>query len=392
MKKSLVFVLALCILLGLSSGSRMKAQSGDTAAVNAAVDRLFKQSRTVGASLVIMRNGAVLFRRDYGMRNLHQKLPVDENTYFRVSSVTKMVSAIAILQQVEAGLLDLDEDISEYFGYQIANPYFRRIPLTLRQLMSHTSSVSEGGGYSSIRSTVSQMLSRKSNRQSNYLDAAPGSRYVYSNFGAGLAGSCAEAVTGQSFNRTLTDGVFKPLGIDASLAASWLLSPDDIASVYENGTLKRAAAKYLNEPYEDTASPETHYRTSVGGLFIRASDLALLASALCGDGQVDGVRLLKEETVRMMREQQHTLGESVSGESPYGLFLERNTQLLPERTVFGHQGMNNGASSNVYFEPESGFVFVLTTNGCSQVRDHGTIVLAKNLLRYTYPLFSGSVL
>jgi CubicO group peptidase (beta-lactamase class C family) len=392
MKQSIAFLLVLCFLMVLSAGNKMNAQSGETDAVNAAVDQIFKKARTVGASLVIMKDGAVLYRRDYGMRNLHQKLPVDENTYFRVSSVTKMVSAIAILQQVEAGLLGLDEDISEYFGYQIANPYFRRIPLTLRQLMSHTSSVSEGGGFSSIRSTVNQMLSRKSNRKSNYLDAAPGSRYVYSNFGAGLAGSCVEAVTGKSFNRTLTDGVFKPLGIDASLAASWLLSPDDIASVYENGTLKRAAAKYLNETYEDTASPETHYRTSVGGLFIRAKDLALLASALCGDGQANGVRLLKEETVRMMREQQHTLGESVSGESPYGLFLERNTRLLPGHTVFGHQGMSNGASSNVYFEPESGFVFVLTTNGCSQVRDHGTIVLAQNLLRYTYPLFSGSVL
>jgi CubicO group peptidase (beta-lactamase class C family) len=128
----------------------------------------------------------------------------------------------------------------------------------------------------------------------------------------------------------------------------------------------------------------------VGGLFIRSRDLARLTVALCGDGSVDGVKLLSKETLLEMRAPQHTLGKSVTGESPYGLFLERNTQVLPGHIVYGHQGMNNGAANNVYFEPETGFVFVMTTNGCSLSRDHGVVILAQNLLRFTYPLFSGN--
>ncbi len=376
----------LALLLAGTTALAARAEAGDT---DAAVDRIFKNGKATGASLVIMKDGRLVYSRDYGMRNVRAKQPVDEDTYFRIASVTKMVSSIVLLQLVEEGLLDLDQDISNYYRYPIANPYFPRVPLTLRQLMSHTSSLSENGGFSKLSSTVSQMLSRDARRSSNFHKVKPGSVFEYSNFGAGLTGSIAEAVSGMSFNRLITERLFLPLGMDASFDASALTSPDDIASIYSNGKLSRSSQKYLNEIYEDTASPDTHYRTSVGGLFIRSRDLARLAAALCGDGIVDGMRLLDSQTLEETRAPQHTLGRSVSGESPYGLFLERNTQVLPGHVVYGHQGMNNGASNNVYFEPETGFVFVMTTNGCSMTRDHGVIVLAQNLLRATYPLFSG---
>ena len=80
-----------------------------------------------------------------GLRSVNSRLPVDENTYFKMGSVTKMICAMAVLQLVDEGKLDLDADISQYFGYRIVNPYYPKTPLTLRQLLSHTSTVSERG-------------------------------------------------------------------------------------------------------------------------------------------------------------------------------------------------------------------------------------------------------
>lgn len=387
MKKFVLFSFILCLMLASLPAGAATAFMDE---IDSGVDTIFRKAKTVGGSVVVMKDGQFVYARDYGMRNLHRKLPVDENTYFKMGCVTKMAASLAMFQLIEDGTLDLDADISQVFGYEIANPHFPKTPITLRQLLSHTSSVNETGGYSNLHSTVQGMLSKASNRPTNYRKVAPGSEYRYSNFGSGLVGSMVEQVSGQSVNRFVVERLFEPLGMDAALSASWLKSPEDIANVYKDGRLKRAASRYISEEYEDFASPETHYRTMVGSLFIRSRDLAKLAVALCGDGSVDGVRLLSPDMVQLMRKPQHTLGKSVTGESPYGLFLERNTRVLPGHTIYGHQGMLGGASNNVFFEPETGFVLVVTNNGSSQSRDHGIIILAQNMLRYTYPLFAGT--
>ena len=390
MKRFLSTLLALILVFSMIPGQTL-AEVLAVTELDQQIDLIFRRSKTIGASLIIIKDGQVVYTRDYGRRNISRNLPVDENTYFKMGCVTKMVASLGILQLVEDGTLDLDEDISTYFGYPIANPYYPKIPLTLRQLLSHTSTVSEKGGYNNLNSTVEQMLAAKYKRKNNYTKFQPGSKYAYSNFGSGLVGSIVESVTGQTINSFIVDRVFKPLSIDASMVGSELLSPEDLASVYQNGQLSRSAQRYINELPQKAANPETNYRDMVGGLLIRSRDLAKLTIALCGDGSVDGVRYLQPETVELMRQVQMDLGKSVIGPSPYGLFLERNTRVMPGVTIFGHQGMTGGASNNVFFDPETQFIMVVTTNGCSQVRDHGTIVLAQNLLRYTYPIFSGRI-
>lgn len=352
------------------------------------VDQLFRRGKTTGGSLVIVMHGQIVYARDYGYKQLSRREPVDERTYFRLSSVTKLISGVGAMQLVERGLLDLDQDISAYFGYEIKNPYYPNIPLTLRQAMSHTLSVSEGGGYSGIRNTVRDMLDYSLKRRGNFLDQKPGDKYVYSNFGAGLVGAMMEAASGQSVNSYMRDNVFGPLGIDASYSASLLLDPQDVSGQYTNGKLYRAASNYINETYEDFADPERHYRTTVGDIWIRSRDLAKIAALLCGDGSFGDVRILQPESVQAMRTAQNTLGQSVTGESPYGLFMERNTFILPGRTVYGHQGMSKAAILNLYTVPESGFAMVITTNGSSLVRDHRVGVMALNMMRTLFPLFA----
>lgn len=380
MKIKSFFLCLCCLMLAMPVGFAQQEAAQDP--VDAYVDKTFRSSKTVGGSVVILSHGEVVYARDYGYRDQRRRLPVDENTFFKTASLTKMASGIGIMRLVDEGLLDLDQDISQYFGYKIANGYYPKVPLTLRQLMSHTSSVSEGGGYSSIHRKVREMLDAKLDRRGNFNKAAPGSAYKYSNFGAGLAGAIAESVTGQSINAVMQEKVFAPLGIEAAYSASLLSTPENVSSQYKDGQLHRAAAGQIKKVYEDTADPEMHFRTTVGDLWIRSRDMAKLAALLCADGSYGDVRILSEDSVQAMRQEQMTLGKSVTGPSPYGLFVEHNDTLLPDRMVYGHQGMSQGAILNVYFEPDSQFVFVLFSNGGSMMRTNRIGKLARNLFGY----------
>ena len=85
-------------------------------------------SRTIGGALVVTRGGEIVYERYYGYRDKANLIPVTEDTYFRIASVTKMVSGIGLLQLVEQGRAALDEDIGTYFGYEIRNTYYPDVP------------------------------------------------------------------------------------------------------------------------------------------------------------------------------------------------------------------------------------------------------------------------
>lgn len=376
--------LALCLVLLAPLALAFNEQQ-----VAADVDKMFSKSKVMGGSVVVAVKGRIVYAREYGFANIRQKTPVTPLTYYRLASITKMVSGIGLMKLVEEGKLNLDEDISTYYGYSIRNPRFKKNPLTLRQLMSHTSSLSENGGFSNLRSTIHGMLSEESNRRANFQNYAPGSQYKYSNFGAGVTGSIIEAVTDLSANRYMMQYIFAPLGIHASYAGSVIQDPQNLSSQYSDATLFKSADAYIRDGYEDYPSPDTHYRTTYGGLWIRSRDLIKLVSVLAGDGSYEGVQLLSPETVRLMRQDQKTLGASVTGDSPYGLFVERNTTLIPGKTIYGHQGMTDVGIVNAYYDPDTQFAFVLLNNGSSRVREDRVGVMARNMLSYLYPIFSG---
>ena len=379
-KRLLIFTL--CLLLAVFPAA---APAQD--AIDEQADLLFRQSQTIGGALAVVLDGQIVYQRCYGYQDRADQVPVTADTYFRIASVTKMVSAIGLMQLVEQGLLDLDADISEYFGFAIANDYHPDTPVTLRQLMSHTAALSTYADYETSLS-LETVLSQSSSNREYITDHVPGSFYEYSNFGAGLTGAIMEAVTGVSVNQYMRENVFGPLSIDASYDPAALADPDSIATLYHsNGTRYHSVEYLLSQPYEDFADPAHHFSTTVGSLWIRAADLATLTVALCGGGAVNGAQLLSSDSLFAMRRDQADTHASVTGESPYGLFLAREETLLEGHTFYGHQGVYRGILCNVYFEPETQFGFVLLTNGCStKLRDHVGI-LSRRLFALAYETF-----
>lgn len=325
---------------------------------------IFKAYRTTGAVLTIAKDGEIVYQYNYGYADKKAGEPIVDDTYFRLASVTKMITAIHVMQLVEKGQLALDTDISEYFGYTIRNPRYRNDPITLRQLMSHTSSINAGGGYANdTEGYVWKMLSLERRCTANYYEHKPGSKYVYSNFGAGLMGSLIELATGKNFGQSVKENLFDPLGIDAAYNVNLLEAPEKITNLYsETGGLSSSRNSYYKRVWDDSVDPEYHFRSTAGGLWMRGEDLCRLGIMLCQGGTLEGVNILQPDTVYEMLSSQ--MGKpGVTCDSKYGLCVYRRSELLKDRIVYGHQGMSEGVVAGLFFDPESQLVYSVITNG-----------------------------
>ena len=285
------------------------------------------------------------------------------------------------MRMMDDGLLDPDEDISVYLGYEVGNPHYPDVPITLRMLMSHTSGLNENSSYSRLSSKLSDMIALDKKAAANFKDVRPGSQYAYSNFGAGITGAIIESVTGQDVSSFMREYLFAPLGIDAAYTATQLEEAETYltATYHKDGSLYRAPSYLLRQEYDAFATPDTHYRVTVGSLLIRPRDLTRLGIALCGDGTVDGVRVLSEKAIAMMRQEQSVETTGITSDTPYSFFTIRKDSLLDGRRVYGHQGTDEGIVCNLYVEPVSQTVFCVMTNGCKTTREDGIMRITRRL-------------
>lgn len=372
--KRIIGVLAL--MLALAAAAAAEPQDMD-----ARVDEVFRATKTVGGAFVVARHGEVVYERYYGEQQKTTHVPVSEDTYFRCASVTKLVMGIGLMKMMDEGLLDPDEDISAYLGYTVRNPRYRDTPITLRMLMSHTAGLVENSSFARKASILSDMIDVGKKAGANFKkEVRPGSAYAYSNFGAGITGAIVESVTGMDVSSYMRETLFAPLGIDAAYSATQLENPDAIAATYhKDGSLYASPSYMLRQEYVQEAMPDTHYRVTIGSLLIRPRDLAKLGIALCGDGTVDGVRVLSEEAIAAMRREHGEDIDGITADSPYTFFTIRQDTLFDGLRVYGHQGTDEGIVCNLYVEPENELVIVVMTNGCNTRRDDGIMRITRRL-------------
>ena len=134
----------------------------------------------------------------------------------------------------------------------------------------------------------------------------------------------------------------------------------------------------MKEPYSEEIDLDADYMDSYGGLWIKGRDLCRIGIMLCDLGVIDGQRILEEDTVREMMASQKGIG-GITADSPYGLNMWRLKSLVPDRIIYGHQGLGVGVLCDLFFDPETRFVFALVTNGCNNSKDHDVGLLARQL-------------
>lgn len=334
----------------------------------------FRGRKIAGGAVIISRDGEIQFAMAYGYKNVRKTNPVTLDTCFRIASVTKLVSVIGLMQLIEEKGISLETPVKDIVGFQVVNPAFPDKPVTIRQVLSHTSGLNQTQYYFPDWEKL-----RVYNRYFSEWNA-PGAKYVYSNLNGGLIGAMIEALSGESVNSYMQAHVFDPLGINAAYHPSLLKDQSDVSDeITKNGKLAVSAVKAIDdtEGYTDTCDPRAHTNITSGKLFISVNGLNRIISMLQQGGELDGIRILQPGTVQLMMEPQHTVeGSSVTGVSPYGLCLQR-VENMPGGTWYGHQGRYDGITANAYFQPETGLCVTVITNGYNSKAVDGIVTIAR---------------
>lgn len=231
----------------------------------------------------------------------------------RVASISKLVTAIAVLRLVEQGRLDLDADVSDLLGWRLRNPAFADRPITLRLLLSHRSSLTDGIDY--VLPLDAELRQALQDPKAWDPEHGPGDFFRYTNLNFPVVASAMERATGERFDRLVQRLVLAPLKIDACF--NWASCSDAVAAravvLYRDGKPVRddhkgAAPECPVTPATDGGCDLSRWRAGVngaifspqGGLRISARGLAKIGRLLLGGGEVDGMRLLSATSMKQL--------------------------------------------------------------------------------------------
>jgi CubicO group peptidase (beta-lactamase class C family) len=206
-------------------------------------------NKVVGASVVVVKDGQVILSKGYGYADVAKQLPIDPNrTTFRPASISKLFVVTALMQQVEAGKVSLDENINTYLDFTIDGK--DRAPISVRHLITHTAGFEEslqGKTYSDASRLVPLATFVKQEIPNRIF--APGSTPAYSNYGMALAGYIIERVSGLSFDDYMDRRIFAPLGMTSSSFRQPIPAPLLEASSrgYVDFDSKPIGTEYIND-------------------------------------------------------------------------------------------------------------------------------------------------
>jgi len=353
-------------------------------------------------SVLAIRHGKVAYQQQFGQRfiaaNGLPSRPANARTLYRIASISKMMTTLALMRLVEDGKLALDTDASAYLGFALRNPYFPDQPITLRLLLSHRSSLRDEAGYSwpANVSLKSVLVPGEASHGSGAMwarNAGPGGFFTYANLGWGVIGTIMEAVSGERFDRLMQRLLLGPLGLHGGFNPSEFSDQDlsDLATLYRKRTTDTeiwdAAFPWIAQ-VDDTSrgrpapppgigsyligSNATPF-SPTGGLRLSAGGMGTVMRMLINGGVHEGTRLLQPATLRTMFERQWDLNaQGSNGDSEHGLFRhwglgnQHFTEGVAEGGRFagvGHLGEAYGLRSAFVVDPAARSGMVVLVGG-----------------------------
>lgn len=321
---------------------------------------LIKEANAVGLAVAVVKKDKVVYNKSFGLKDMERNLSLSDDDIFRIASISKSFSATSIMQLIEARKLSLEDDFSDLIGFKVRNPKFPNTKITLKMVLSHTSSINDSEGYFSFEGINPQT---NKNWEKCYNNYEPGKGYQYCNLNFNMIGAVIEKFSGERFDQYVKKHILDPLGL---YGGYWVESLDKNRFVtlyeYQNTVKKLVPLPQAYAPRnEEIANYKLGYSTPIfsptGGMKISAKDLAIYMAMHLNYGKLNGKQIIKKKSSKIMQ-------TPLSDAEHYGLALYRDSNFIPGKELFGHTGSAYGLFSSMFFSPKEKFGIVVITNGC----------------------------
>ena len=385
-QKNLIFSFALFLLLGCQSSILNKVKPSEVGLsseklnkVNEVVNNLVAQKRLAGASVMIARGGKVCFFETYGKMDLEKNKEMNKDTIFRIYSMSKAITSAAVMQLVEQGKIDLHAPVKNYIPefvnlkvWNNGNPQAAKQDLTTAHLLTHTSGTPYGAGgeygkllkQAKIMNKENDLKGMVSQMASVPLAFEPGSDWAYGT-SIDVLGYLVEMVSKQKFDDYLKEHIFEPLKmVDTGfyVPASKL---DRFAANYNSNGKGKLSLKDAPENSRYLKNPKL--LSGGGGLVSTISDYMKFLLCIRNGGVLNGERILKPATVKLMINNQVSkeagwvkFGKQVRDGIGYGYgfsVTEKLSKFAPDRKV-GDYGWGGAASTHYWVSPEDDLIVI----------------------------------
>jgi len=312
------------------------------------VNRALHRWPTAGLAVGVVRDGSLAWFRGHGVADAATGTPISEDTVFRVASITKTFTAVAVMQLQERGLVDLDAPANDYLrAFQLVPRRGDFPPATVRHLLTHTAGARAVRGLADLLRVglgwevpegrpVPPLADYY--RGGLHLDTEPGSRWAYSNHGFTALGSIVEEMSGLPLGHYFREHIFEPLGMESSD----LLPSDRARSRLATGYRLRSGR------FEAVAQHEL-VTTGASSVYSTTGDMARYVAALLGGGTSGHGSILRSTTVAEMFGPHYQSDPRLPG---MGLAFFRD-ECGGHRTV-SHDGILEGFHSDMVIAPDDG--------------------------------------
>lgn len=307
-------------------------------------DSLMKAQHIPGLSVAVALKGDIIWKEAFGYADLDNQVKVTTDSRFRVGSVSKSITSIALVKMMEEGKIDIGQTVQHYL------PAFPRqkYPITLKQLAGHLGGIRH---YKENDSTdyihkehYTDVTSSLNIFKNDSLLFEPGTRYNYSSYGFVLLSAAMEKAAGQNFPRLMQQELFNPLHMSSTI-------PDYQDSIISGRTgyyqWSKKNRQVVRSPFEDVS-----YKWAGGGFLSTPTDLALMGSSLLSG------KFVKPSTVAMLMTSQKLKNGKDSG---YGMGFRMGTD-SKGRKIVHHGGVAYGGRAFLLLYPDQDLVIAVTTN------------------------------
>ncbi len=345
-------------------------------------DGYVDEGKIPGYLALIARRGKAAYLHRYGLRDVEAGLPVEDDTIFRIYSMTKPITSVAVLTLYERSLLHLDDPASEYIpGFGELEVYasgdeksLRTIPaereMSIRDLLTHTSGLTYGHMHAHPVDAMYRQRRFFEDAEMTLEDFAaglselpllfsPGTRWSYS-VATDVLGCIIEVISGKRLDQYFADEILAPLGM---VDTAFTIARDKVERFAANYERDGDGFRLIDQPSESSYLRQPKLPSGGGGLISTASDYLRFAQMLLNKGEFKGARILGRRTVELMTSNHlpggcdlANMGYSLYSETRsegvgMGLGARHNLRRGGARTETRHEGVGFGLGGSVLLDP-----------------------------------------